>query len=567
MNSSRASGAVDRRRRDQPVGDQRDAVQGDALVGHHRGALAGPVRLGVGPLDQVRAEPLGPLRLDRGVDPRVEPRGLDELGRHHQRRLLPEQPRPREDREPGVAGAEVVALVGVAQADVGQQPGQQRLVDAVLVDASPSSGRCPGGRARRDPSCFAVLAQLGLQVLPLPDAQVVEVLGPAHPAERARAQLALLGAHVAPQVQQREEVRACVLEARVLLVGLGLLVDRALARVLHRQRRGDREHLAEHAQPCGLEDHPGQPRVDRKRRELAPGPREPSRLLASGSPLAARAPSSSSSWTPAVDLAPVRRVDEREPRDVAEPERGHLQDHRGEVGAQDLRVGELRTAGVVLLGVEPDGDAGLDAAAAAGPLVRRGLADRLDREPLDLGAEGVARDRGRPRCRRRSGCPGRSARSRRRWSPARSGGAGAARRPGAARRRRAARRAARRRHRLRSRAPATPARGRRRCRGSPARRGGRRGCRPAPRRPAPGRPRRSPRSGRGRRARPPRRRRTPRPAAGSGPRPGRSAPRPPRSAPAARCRSAKCAANRSGSIVAEVMTTLRSGRRGSSRLR
>ncbi len=55
----------------------------------------------------------------------------------------------------------------------------------------------------------------------------------------------------------------------------------------------------------------------------------------------ARAPSSSSSWTPGADVRAVRRLDEREPRDLAEPERGHLQDHAGQVGAQDLRLGEL----------------------------------------------------------------------------------------------------------------------------------------------------------------------------------------------------------------------------------
>ena len=46
----------------------------------------------------------------------------------------------------------------------------------------------------------------------------------------------------------------------------------------------------------------------------------------------------------------------------------------------------------VLLGVEPDRDARLDPAAAAGALVGRGLADRLDRQPLHLGARGVALD-------------------------------------------------------------------------------------------------------------------------------------------------------------------------------
>ena len=95
---------------------------------------------------------------------------------------------------------------------------------------------------------------------------------------------------------------------------------------------------------------------------------------------------------PRLHVALVRRLDEREAGDVAEPEAGHLEDDAGEVGAQDLGLGELRAPLEVLLGVETDGDAGLEPAAAARALVGRGLADRLDREPLHLGPHGVAAD-------------------------------------------------------------------------------------------------------------------------------------------------------------------------------
>ena len=96
-------------------------------------------------------------------------------------------------------------------------------------------------------------------------------------------------------------------------------------------------------------------------------------------------------------LPGVGRLDEREPLDVAEAERGHLQDHRGEVGAQDLRLGELRPGEEVLLGVEADRDAVGHAAAAAAALVGARLRDRLDGQPLDLQPRGVARDAGRAR--------------------------------------------------------------------------------------------------------------------------------------------------------------------------
>ena len=84
------------------------------------------------------------------------------------------------------------------------------------------------------------------------------------------------------------------------------------------------------------------------------------------------------------DVAGVRRFDERERRHVAQADGGHLQDDRGQVGAQDLGIGELRPGLEVLLGVQPDADAVGDAPAAALPLVGRRLGDRLDRQPLDL---------------------------------------------------------------------------------------------------------------------------------------------------------------------------------------
>ena len=98
---------------------------------------------------------------------------------------------------------------------------------------------------------------------------------------------------------------------------------------------------------------------------------------------------------PVADPAPVRRIDEREVLDltgVAEPEGGHLQQHGREVGAGDLGVGERRPAVVVLLRIQADADAVLEPPAAAGPLQGRCLRNALDRQPLDLGAEAVARD-------------------------------------------------------------------------------------------------------------------------------------------------------------------------------
>src|SRR5262249_60244149 len=86
------------------------------------------------------------------------------------------------------------------------------------------------------------------------------------------------------------------------------------------------------------------------------------------------------------DVARGRRIHEREVRALAEVERRRLQDDRGEAGAQDLRVGELRPRAEVLLAVQPDADAVGGPPAPALALVRRGPGDRLDAPPRPLGA-------------------------------------------------------------------------------------------------------------------------------------------------------------------------------------
>ncbi len=309
---------------------------------------------------------------------------------HQELRVLPLQPAAREDRELRAARAEVLAhrlprtpgrllLPLLQRTDVGQQPAQQRLVDGVLV----AGALCRP--ADLDLHLLAHLAQLRLEVLPLAHAQVVEELPLAHPPEGAAAELLLLLLHVAPQVQPGQEVGALVLEAGVLQVGLRPQLGRPLARVLQRQRGRDHQHLAHAAEPLGLEDHPAQPRVDRQPGQALADPGQPRVADRQRAELLQQLYAGR-------HVALVGRLHERERRDVAQPEAGHLQDHAGQVGAQDLRLGELRPRLEVVLGVEPDRDAGLDPPAAAGPLVGRRLADRLDRQPLHLGARRVAGD-------------------------------------------------------------------------------------------------------------------------------------------------------------------------------
>ncbi len=112
---------------------------------------------------------------------------------------------------------------------------------------------------------------------------------------------------------------------------------------------------------------------------------------------AASAPSSSSSSRPSLMLRGIGRLDERERLDVAEAEGRHLEDDRGQVGAQHLGLGEPRPGGEVVLGVEADAGARGDATAPPGALVGGRLGDRLDGQALHLGAAVVAGDPGRAR--------------------------------------------------------------------------------------------------------------------------------------------------------------------------
>ena len=133
-----------------------------------------------------------------------------------------------------------------------------------------------------------------------------------------------------------EEVRALVLELLVRAVGGFGAVERALARVLDRQRRGDDQHLAQALLALRGEHHARDARIDRESRELPADLRElvvlvdraelREELVAVG------------------DHARRRRIEEREVLDVADAQRLHAQDHRRERRAQDLGIGELAAA-------------------------------------------------------------------------------------------------------------------------------------------------------------------------------------------------------------------------------
>ena len=171
----------------------------------------------------------------------------------------------------------------------------------------------------------------------------------------------------------------------------GALGDGTFSGILDRQGGGDDEYLAHAAEAVGFEHHPAEPGIDRQ----------------PGQPAADRGERADAGWVDwadrrqllqqqvaVADGSGVWRLDEREGRDVAETDRRHLQDDRRQVGAQDLRFGELRAGLELLLAVQADARARSDAPAPPGTLVRRRLRHRLDRQPLDLQAAAEAGDPG-----------------------------------------------------------------------------------------------------------------------------------------------------------------------------
>ena len=79
---------------------------------------------------------------------------------------------------------------------------------------------------------------------------------------------------VRPELEEGEEIRLLVAERGVGLVGGLLLVQRAIARILDAERRGDHHDLAEAVALGRLREHARDARVHRQAGELAAQPGE-----------------------------------------------------------------------------------------------------------------------------------------------------------------------------------------------------------------------------------------------------------------------------------------------------
>ena len=123
-----------------PPRHDRHAEEGD-LLGDDGGTLfLLPPRLAELTLGEVARERLGPRGVDDGDRAGEEAARLDELGGHDGVGLLLGEPRAGEEHEAALARAEVVALRGVFQADVAEEPGEDRLVDRCRIGSRVAVG-------------------------------------------------------------------------------------------------------------------------------------------------------------------------------------------------------------------------------------------------------------------------------------------------------------------------------------------------------------------------------------------------------------------------------------------
>jgi len=203
---------------------------------------------------------------------------------------------------------------------------------------------------------------------------------------------ARLGHHLAaarvlqpfPQAQVAGELAFLVIELGMLLVGLLLGFQRPVAHVLHRQGRGNHQHLGHGTARTRLQNHAPHARVQR----------QAGQLLAHGQQVAAFVHRAQlGQQLVAVGNGAARgRFQEREVHHIAQAQRLHAQDHAGQRAAQDFRVGEAGAAGEIGLVVQADANAVGHAATTAGALVGGRLADGLDQQLLHLATEGIALD-------------------------------------------------------------------------------------------------------------------------------------------------------------------------------
>ena len=348
-------------------GDERQPVQRHLLEHHRFGAARIPMRVEVGAAHEIAGRLLHPFRTNPPGDERVRPLGLHHLGGDDPRRNARMEDRARGKPERGPAQTGVLAL-GRACAHAAQQSREQGPVNP--------PGRGPES-ARADPELVAYVADLAMDIEPIPHPGRRQGIPAAEPAHRL-ARLVRHRPEAAPEIDDPEKIGAGVGEPGVGDLRLRPSLGTPLARIGHAQEARNDEHVGGASKGVRFEQHAPDPRIERKSREPAPDLRE----IAAGIDGAELAQQPQA----VVDVAPVRRIDERETLHVLHPQRQHAQQHRREVCTLDLGLrvgGPRRKPGFV---IEPDAHPGAGPPAPPGALIRRGTRDRFHRQPLHPGA-------------------------------------------------------------------------------------------------------------------------------------------------------------------------------------
>ena len=236
---------------------------------------------------------------------------------------------------------------------------------------------------------LAQQAQLAMQFAPLAHAQEAQEMAPA-PVAQLRLGQVFMGLPIGiPQAQHADELGAAIGELRVRGVGGAARVGRSLARILDTQERRDHQHRPQAAGGLRGHQHAGQFHVHRQPCHL-PADRGQAALAVDRAQLGQLLPAIG-------DGALVGRLQERKVLDPAQAQLQHAQDHPGQAGAADLRIGELRARLEIGFAVQAVADAFGHAPAAALALVGAGLRDGLDMQAVELVARAVALDAGEAR--------------------------------------------------------------------------------------------------------------------------------------------------------------------------
>src|SRR5258706_12674453 len=211
-------------------------------------------------IDEMRRRVLDPLGLDARDVARVNPRRLLQLARHRPARPVLLQARAGPDRELQSTSALVVIAVLRLQANVAEEAGEKRTVNALV------------GRRRRvlaNPELGGHLAQLPRQVAPFAHAHVREEMLAAH-LEKLSVRLLVREflLEELPQILELHEVGGVVAELLVRAVGSLALVLRAVAWILDRKRGADDDQLGEANAIAPRAQRTGDARSDQQAREV-----------------------------------------------------------------------------------------------------------------------------------------------------------------------------------------------------------------------------------------------------------------------------------------------------------